>query len=352
MLMKYHYKLFFLALLFFPFTGTAQQNEIVAKLVKEGMTLHDKGEYDAAIAKFDRALILDPNDYEANYEKSSSLLYAGKYNESIAISQWLLEHFKDHPAIKGAYVNLGSAYDDKGNADSAIIVYDTGIKRFPGFYLLHFNKGLTYARQEVWDKAEACFYTTMKLKPDNAGSLYYASLLQERSNKVAAIISGLTFLAIEPEGKRAKNMYEYVIGLFNSYAKKDDKGGSTITISMDDLDKKNKENNFSMVNMMMGLTVASSVTDSVKIKTDVDKLALYMEVMTSSLSSGLKDGKGVFWKTYAPFFIEMKEKGLMTVFVHIASITSGNEKNIQWISDNQDKLKTFYEWMGKYEWKK
>lgn len=347
--MKYRFNSF----LFFFFLSVscfAQQNEIVVKLVNEGTALHDKGEYEAAIAKFDKALILAPNDFEANYEKSSSLMYVNKYDESIAMSKMLIERFKDHPSIKGAYVNLGSAYDDKGSNDSAIMYYNEGIKRFPEFYLLHYNKALTYARQKKWDDAEVSFYETMKIKPNHAGSLYYTSLLQENTNKAAAIIGGLTFLAVEPEGKRAKNMYQYVFDLFKSFAQKDGKGDNTISISMDDLNQ--KENNFSMVNMMIGLTVASLLTDSVKAKTDVDKLSLYMQMMATSLSTGLKEGKGMYWKMYAPFFVEMKEKDLMNVFAHIASITSGDEGNIKWIGDNQDKLKAFYEWVDKYEWKK
>ena len=333
-------------------SSIAQQNEIVAKLVKEGMNLHDKGEYEAAIVKFDRALILAPNDFDANYEKSSSLLYAGKYDESIIMSKFLIENYKSNPALKGAYVNLGSAYDDKGNTDSAFIAYNAGIQLFPDFYLLHFNKALTYARQKKWDDAYDNFYKSLSVNPSHAGSLYYVSLLEEKSNKMGAIITGLAFLAVEPEGKRAKTIYYYVFDLFSSFAKKDDKGGTNITISMDDFDKKNKENNFSMVNMMMGLTVASAITDSVKAKTDVDKLSLYMQMMTSSFSNGEKEGKGLYWKTYAPFFIAMKEADMMETFAHIASITSGNEGNIKWINENQDKLKDFYQWMDKYEWKK
>jgi tetratricopeptide (TPR) repeat protein len=329
-------------------TCSAQRNEILVKLVKEGMALHDKGDYEAAIIKYDKALILDPNDFDANYEKSASLLYSGKYDESIAISIPLIENYKNNPAVKGAYVNLGSAYDDKGNTDSAIIIYNQGIKQFPDFYLLHFNKGLTYARQKKWDDAYGDFYKSLSLKPTHAGSLYYISLLEEKTNKVVAIISGLAFLAIEPEGKRAKSIYGYVFDLLNSYVKKNDDGGSTITLSLSD--SKEKENNFSTVEMSLAISVAASFTDSSKIKTDVDKLSLALQIMSETLPSGQKEGKGIFWKTYAPFFIEMRHKKLLETFAHIASITSGNEENIKWINDNQDKLKGFYEWLDKYEW--
>ncbi len=52
----------------------------------------------------------------------------------------------------------------------------------------------------------------------------------KRSNKVAAIISGLCFLAVEPEGKRAKSIYEYIFELFNTFAKKDGEKNTTITL--------------------------------------------------------------------------------------------------------------------------
>lgn len=342
-------------LVFFLITASVNsfaQNEIVAKLVKEGMALHDKGDYEGAIAKYDRALILDPNDFEANYEKSSSCLYAGKFDESIALSKFLLEHYSNYPPVKGVYVNLGSAYDDKGNADSAILIYSEGIQKFPGFYLLYFNKGLTLARQKEWDNADVNFQKALEIKPDHPGSLFYTALLQEQTNKVAALMSGLVFLAVEPEGKRAKNMYEYVWNQFASFAQQDGKKPNTINITVDDLGRKDKENNFSTVKMMLGLTVASALTDTVKAKTNVDKLSLYVQMMTSALSTGQKDGKGMFWQTYAPFFIAMKEKNLVNVFAHIASITSGDEANIKWISENQEAFRDFFEWVDKYEWKK
>lgn len=339
-----------LACLALSFACKAQQNEITVKLIKEGMALHDKGDYDAALAKFDRALVLSPNDFEANYEKSSSLLYAGKYDESIAISKFLIANYNNIPAVKGAYVNLGSAYDDKGNADSAMIAYEEGLKFFPSFYLLWFNKGLTNARQKKWDDAYNDFMASLALNPVHAGSLYYTSLLEEKSNKVAAIMSGLVFLSVEPEGKRAKSILNYVLSLLQSYVKKNDNGGSTITLTeqQDQL----AENNFSVIDAGMAIAAAASLTDSTETETDTDKLLLPLQIMTELFFAGQKEGTGIYWKTYVPFFIEMKQKKLLETFAHIASITSGNEENIKWINDYQDKLKDFYQWIDRYEWNK
>lgn len=343
---------FFIAvlLLLHSTAGFCQQQEAADKLVKEGIALHDKEDYDGAIKKYDEALQIDKDNYNALYEKSLSCLYSKRYDECISISEFLVKKYADNPVIKEVYSNWGSAEDDKGDPEKAIKIYERGIKQFPGFYLLHFNKGLTLARIKKWDDALLCFFDALENKPTHAGSLYFSSLAQEKSNKVAALMSGLAFLAAEPEGKRAESVYNYMFELLNSFAVKDEKGNSTISIFTDDIDNKKKENNFGMVQMVMGLSVVSALTDSVKAKTDVDKLSLYIQMMANALSVNQQEGKGLYWKTYAPFFIDMKAKELVTVFAHIAAITSGNEENIQWISANQDKLKEFYTWYNSYPW--
>ena len=328
--------------------STAQQNSTVAILVKEGIELHDKGDYPAAIKKYDEALLIDKNDYDANYEKSLSCLYSKRYDDCIAISKYLIDKHAANDALPGVYSNYGSALDDKGEGEAAIKIFDEGIKKFPAAYLIYYNKGLTCSRLEKWDDALVSFFNTMKIKPTHAGSLYYTSLSLDKTNKVAALLSGLTFLTAEPEGKRAETIYKHMNGLIESFAQK--QGNNTISINVGDMNDKKRENNFSTVQMMLGVTAASSVTDSVKAKTEVEKLSLYVQMLATSLSAGKKDGKGIYWEVYAPFWVEMNTKDLIPVFAHIASITTGNEENIKWINDNQDKLKSFYDWYNNYKW--
>jgi tetratricopeptide (TPR) repeat protein len=341
--------LFFIVTIY-SLSATAQQNASVAALVKEGIEQHDKGDYSTAIKIYDSALVIDKNDYDANYEKSLSCLYLKRYDDCIAISKYLIEKHAGNTALPGVYANYGSALDDKGEGEAAIKIFDEGIKKFPAAYLIYYNRGLSYGRMEKWEDALNSFFATMKIKPSHAGSLYYTSLSLDKSNKVAALLSGLTFLAAEPEGKRAVTIYKHVNELMGSFAEISKEGNSVISINAGELDNKKKENNFGMVQMMLGLTAASSIADSVKAKTDADKLSLSVQLMASSLAAGLKDGKGIYWKMYAPFWIEMNKKNLVPVYAHIASITSGKEENIKWINDNQDKLKEFYEWYNNYQW--
>jgi tetratricopeptide (TPR) repeat protein len=63
----------------FAVTVFSQRNEEVKKIVNEGIELHDKGDYEGAIKKYDEAIQIDPNDFDANYEKSYSLHAAKIY---------------------------------------------------------------------------------------------------------------------------------------------------------------------------------------------------------------------------------------------------------------------------------
>ena len=345
--MKFY--LFTLLLTIGSLVTIGQQNEKVVTLVKEGTELNDKGDYEAAIKKYDEALLLDKDDFDANYEKSLSCLYLKRYDDCISISKYLVQMHADNPAITGVYCNYGSALDDKGQPEAGIKIYNDGIKRFPGSYLLYFNKGLTLGRMNQWDSAVACFFNAMRNKPTHAGSLYYTAYQLADANKIAALISGLSFLAAEPEGKRAALILKQVNAMINSLVQKDKNGKSVIATPMND--NKNKQNNFNKVQIALAITGTSN-NDSIKTKTDVEKLTLYVQALAGALSTEQSTGKGIYWVVYAPFWVEMNQKKLIPVYAHIASITSGNEENIKWINANQDKLKSFYDWYNNYQWGK
>jgi len=328
----------------------SQPNEAVARLVKQGIAQHDKGDYAAAIKIYDEALQIDKDDYDANYEKSLSCLYAKRFDECITISKYLLEKHPCNADIKAVYSTYGSALDDNGNPEEGIKIFDKGIKRFPTYHTLYFNKGLTLARMKKWEDAIDYFLLALKYKPNHAGSLYYMALAQEHSNKVAAVLSCLTFLAVEPEGKRAATILQYLNNVMGSFAIKGKDGGSVISIDAGDTGNKRKENNFSTVQMMLGLTAAAAFTDSAKSTTATEKLSRQIQLLVESLDTGKKEGKGIYWDVYAPFFTGMKKKELIPVFAHVASITSGDERNIQWINANQDRLQEFFKWVGDYQW--
>ncbi len=123
----------------------------IQQLIKEGVALNDKGDYEGAVKKYDEVLAIDKNNYIANYEKSFTFFYMKKYDECIEISKTLLKLEPANPQNKSVYINYGSAEDNNGNAEVAIRIYDEGLKAYPGFYLLYFNKDLTLVKMGKQD---------------------------------------------------------------------------------------------------------------------------------------------------------------------------------------------------------
>ena len=343
-----------LILFFFVSTITvAQDKEAVKKLVAEGIQLHDKGEYNGAIKKYDEALAIDINDFDANYEKSFSLYLAKRYDEAISMDKYILKELPGNPNEAAVYANYGSALDDTGEKEKAMDIYNEGIKKYPDYYLLHFNKGLTLMRINKPDEALLSFQKTLELKPLHVSSNYYTGFILGRTNKIPSLLSNLIFLALEPRTERSKQAFERVQEIMYGNIKKSDNGsGTTITINSGLLDKKNKkkENDFSAAEMMMGLMVVSTNDKQLDKADDAEKLSLQLQLIINSISVGVKDGKGFYWKFYVPFFIAVKQKEYMSTFAHIVLANKNDGAINKWLADNKDKVDDFYFWLRNYKW--
>ncbi len=203
------------------FSAIAQNSEQVDKLIQQGLTLHDKGEYAEAIKKYNAALDLDKENFDASYEKSFSLIALGKSKEAAVISKDLLKKFASHPNIDIVYIQYGSILDDLGKGKEAIEVYSEGITKFPNEYLLHFNKGLIYHKMEKFSDALACYENSLKLKPLNALANLYTGIIIHESNPIPALLAYSTFLAIEPATKRSKDGFDKIQNILNASVKKE-----------------------------------------------------------------------------------------------------------------------------------
>jgi len=91
-----------------------------ANYYNEGLNLYNQGKYDEAIAKFDSALEIDPNNKEAYYLKGSSLDKIGRYSEAIA-------SFDKAITIDP---NYALAWQNKGLAQYKLKQFDEAIASF------------------------------------------------------------------------------------------------------------------------------------------------------------------------------------------------------------------------------
>jgi tetratricopeptide (TPR) repeat protein len=330
----------------------AQRNEEVVRLVNEGIAFHDDGDYESAVKKYDAALKISPNDYDANYEKSLSLLYAKKYEACITLSRSIIQQFSADQNLKQVYSNLGSALDDAGKTDEAIKVYTEGIEKYSGYYLLYFNRGLTYMRMKQYTEALADYSLALKDNALHPSSNYYSAIIIQDENRIPSLLAYMTFIAVEPASQRTKKAFEAIQEIVYRNIKNDG-NNTTISISKDLLDKKkNAENDFSDIELafsIVGSMDNAKGLDSIT-KTAADKFDFKLQMLINALSNGQKGGKGFYWEHYVPFFVDLKKNNYTQVLSNIVYL-SGDKDAQDWIDKNKEKVNAFYNWFQSYEWK-
>jgi tetratricopeptide (TPR) repeat protein len=184
------------------FVSPAQTD--AGRLINEGIALHDKGDLEAAVAKYNAAIQLEPDNYQAQYEKSLSLMSLKKYDEAEEILKKILKDARDPEYRQLAYINYGNIMDYRGEGKKSLKLYDQGIKEFPNGYLLYFNKGVTQAGMGESEDAAETFKLALQRNPYHASSHNGLGRMVSGGNRIAGMLSMFSFLLIESKGKRAE----------------------------------------------------------------------------------------------------------------------------------------------------
>lgn len=335
----------------------AQQKEEAEKLVKEGIAYHDKGDYDGAIDKYNKALEKDNDNLMALSEKALTLLTMEKPEEAILVCQ---KAIAKHPGEKGnadVYTAYGNALDALNKTDQSLEIYEQGIRYFPGDYELYFNKGVTLSSVKKFDEAILCFQKSVSLKPEHGSSHNgLARMLAIQEQRIPSLLAFCRFLAVEPQSGRAKENLVLVQKLMNAGVEKTGKNSISVMLNADALndttaDGKLKENSFQTVEMMLSLTSALDYDKKNKNESDVKKFQRKLESVCASLGVMREKNSGFYWDYYVPYFLEMNEKKLMKTYSYIAFAASEDEEVMKWLKKHETEIKEFYEWSEKFQWK-
>jgi outer membrane protein assembly factor BamD (BamD/ComL family) len=328
------------------------QSEKVKQLVNEGIAMHDKGDYENALKKYDEAIAGDDGYLTALYEKSFTLNRMKNFEGCIDLSKKMIKNFPESPLLKAVYVQYGSALDDLGKPADAIKIYNEGLKKFPGYFLLHFNKGITYTLTNDLDKAYSSYQEALVANPLHASGYYQLAALLKSSNHIPAMLACVMHLVLEPQTERSVESFGVLKELIYANVKKTGDKNVTITmdVSMFDTKKTKKQpDNFRMQEMMFSMSSAldkDSVLSSIT-KTDIEKFDLKLQLLINSLNNG---EKGFFSERYVPFFKKLKENDFTMIVSRLVFANTKDERNAAWLKTNTNKTDEFYKWLKGYKW--
>ena len=132
-----------------------------------GTAYKDINEHDLAIADFNKAIRLNPDDVGAYSNRGA--VYSNEGNFDLAIENFD-KAIRLNPNYFGAYNNRGKAYSDKGDFDCAIADFDKAIELNPDDAEPYNNRGVSFHNKGEVDRAIIDFNKAIQLNPNYANA--------------------------------------------------------------------------------------------------------------------------------------------------------------------------------------
>ncbi len=347
---------FVLTLISFP--GYGQQAN-VQQLIREGVVLHDEGEYKKAIGKYNDALQLEPKNIQATYELSLSYLALKDYKNASKFSTVVIN--SNHEQLSsGAYAVKSEALVEMNKVDEAIELLKEGLKKNGDAYVLHFNMAINYYKKGDLENALIHVKKTIDLnKSDSGPFLLNAYVLNDKGLWVQSILSFQMFLLLEPDSKRSENAFAEMLQAMHIKTDSKPVERSFIqqqmmrnkpqnTLHPDDIPPLSIEEG---LNRNLVYYAITSTLDSLKNTPEEEDEFTRFKMVNKKImrvlqkeSMGAKEG--IFWTFYVPFFTHIEQSNYYDAFCRYISV-SFYPGSLEWWHQNQEAAENFVTWFEK-----
>jgi len=154
--------------------------------------------YGAAVDAAKAALAQNPNDLRLTRLQAQALRHNGKADQGIALLEEAVRRHAEEPL---AYVSLAQAYSEADRAAQAVKVLQDAQAKFPTDDTIAFELGTVFDKQKKFADAESAFRQVLARDPENATALNYLGyMLAERGERLDESVTYLKkALQIEPE---------------------------------------------------------------------------------------------------------------------------------------------------------
>src|SRR6218665_200615 len=325
-------------LLFMLSLSFAQKPEVDSKkIIEKGIELHDKGNYDEAIAEFKKVNKNDTNFVLVCLELANT--YIANKQDSLAILACDRASVLPSSYAPSILLYKANALDNLKKTDEAIKLYQEGMKKYPLNNRFAYELGVLKLRQEKYKEANDLFIQSIKCNPYHEASHHQMAMLALKQGKlIPAMLAWQYYLMLDNSSERAMGIINELEKIAqNEYEFKDG------VVKIEGL---SEEDDFSEIEALVRSKVAlgNKYKSKIAINYNVNKqMQLVFEKLTY-----VKSDKGFYMQFYAPLFEAMSKKGLFEPFVY--NILGGikNDDVKSWLKKNKDDSQKFTSWVLDY----
>ncbi|MBW4595471.1 MAG: tetratricopeptide repeat protein [Brasilonema angustatum HA4187-MV1] len=162
-----------------------------------GCEKSEAGDFEGAIASYDKALTIQPDYYQAWFNRGNALSYLERKEEAIASYDKALTIQPDDYL---AWFNRGNALSYLERKEEAIASYDKALTIQPDDYLAWFNRGVALSYLGRKEEAIASYDKALTIQPDDYLAWFNrGNALSDLGRKEEAIASYDKALTIQPD---------------------------------------------------------------------------------------------------------------------------------------------------------
>jgi predicted O-linked N-acetylglucosamine transferase (SPINDLY family) len=179
-------------------------NEDALSLYNQALSLKATGQLEATVEKYDAAIRLKPDFFEAHYNKGNALLELQQYLKAIASYEIAISL---KPEFVLAHFTKANAYKLLKSFNKAIECYDKALELNPDYSEAYCNRGVVLKELNLFEEAIFSFDKAINLKPDLAEAHYNrGSSLEKLKQLEAALESYERAYELNPE-------IDYLLGI-------------------------------------------------------------------------------------------------------------------------------------------
>lgn len=341
-----------------PAKTTPEQEAII----RAGVELHDKGQFDDAIAKYREVLDKSPTDVTAMFELAYTYLEKKDFDKSLATAREGAQFQSE--LLPMFYDLMASSYDSKGQPQQAIDTYKQGITFAPDASQLYFNMAVTYRESlNKPDEARLALEKAASLEPLHPGvHVLLGQVFQSSGYTAPAFLALSTFLVIDPGGSQGipgYGLWRAVLkggvdpipdGAMSAMPTPDRAMRNTMAAKRDE--GKKDEGDFAAFETRLAPTYAAFMEKLDGGTPEIQALIGQINELLAALPAKPAGPAASSFvnRHYLPFFIELRQHNFVEPFVYWASQRAPVPGVTDWLTANQPRVREFLDWASKYTW--